>query len=178
LIPTSVIRAAGKVKLFDLLRYSIFISILVAGIPLSVRAVEPIIVGTAGVVDGDTIEIRGAHIRLHGIDAPESRQVCNNANGEPWRCGQSAALALSNKTNGKIVQCFPRGQDRYLRTVAICHLDGEDIGRWMVAEGWAVAYRRYSMDYVAEENGAKERRVGVWSGPFEMPWEWRARRFE
>ena len=46
------------------------------------------IAGTATVVDGDTVKIRGIRIRLHGIDAPESKQQCRRANGERWRCGR------------------------------------------------------------------------------------------
>ncbi len=35
--------------------------------------------GQASVIDGDTIEIRGTRIRLHGIDAPESRHLAISA---------------------------------------------------------------------------------------------------
>lgn len=52
------------------------------------------LVGVASVIDGDTIEIRGEKIRLHGIDAPESGQRCHRSDGE-WACGQQAALALA-----------------------------------------------------------------------------------
>ena len=69
------------------------------------------ITGRASVVDGDTIEIHGQHIRLSGIDAPESGQVCFSADDKPWRCGQQAALALANRIGGVPVTCRPTGTD-------------------------------------------------------------------
>ncbi|MGD9882672.1 MAG: thermonuclease family protein [Reyranella sp.] len=109
------------------------------------------IVGVASVIDGDTIEIHGTRIRLHGIDAPESRQECTRPDGATWRCGQQAALALSHHIGRAVVSCEPRNRDRYGRTVAVCSRGSEDLNRWMVANGWAVAFRRYSFDYVADE---------------------------
>ena len=47
----------------------------------------------ARVIDGDTLDIAGERIRLHGIDAPESEQTCV-ADGVTWPCGQSATAAL------------------------------------------------------------------------------------
>jgi hypothetical protein len=73
--------------------------------------------------------------------------------------------------------CDERGQDRYGRTIAVCMLDGENLNHWLVAQGWAVAYRRYSTDYVATEEAASAEGVGIWSGSFDMPWDYRARRW-
>ena len=133
------------------------------------------IVGVANVIDGDTIEIHGARIRFHGIDAPESRQECIRADGKSWRCGQQAAFALSDCIGRATVRCEPRDRDRYGRVVAVCFKDGEDLNRWLVRNGWAVAYRKYSTDYVADEERAKRAKLGIWSGSLEMPWDWRAR---
>lgn len=135
------------------------------------------ITGTASVVDGDTIVVHGEHIRLHGIDAPESAQRCRRTNGERWRCGQQAALALSDRIGRHPVACDGRGQDRYGRTIAVCSVSGVDLNRWLVAEGWAVAYRRYSLDYVDAEFEARTQGVGIWSGSFDMPWDYRVRRW-
>ena len=133
------------------------------------------IMGTATVIDGDTIEIHGQRIRLHGIDAPESRQGCTHLDGTPWRCGQQASLALADHIGTATVRCEPHGHDRYRRIIAVCFKRAEDLNRWMVASGWAVAYRKYSLDYVADEKRAKRAKLGIWSGSFEMPWDWRAR---
>ena len=69
--------------------------------------------------------------------------------------------------------CDPRDLDRYGRVVAVCFRGNEDLNRWMVANGWAVAYKQYSLDYVADEVGARRSRINIWSGEFEMPWDWR-----
>jgi endonuclease YncB( thermonuclease family) len=131
------------------------------------------ITGIASVIDGDTIEIHRTRIRLHGIDAPESAQLCRRATGERWRCGQQAALALAARINRAPVTCRPTDTDRYGRMIAICLKGRENLNAWMVAEGWAVAYRRYSLDYVALEERAKAAGKGIWSSRFVMPWDWR-----
>jgi endonuclease YncB( thermonuclease family) len=128
--------------------------------------------GTASVIDGDTIEIHGERIRLHGIDAPESRQTCNKS-GTEWSCGQEATQVLADKIGSDPVKCDARDRDRYGRTVAVCRLNGEDLNAWMVHEGWALAYRQYSLDYVPQENEARETRRGIWASEFTPPWEWR-----
>ena len=153
-------------------RLAFFTWLVVFAISLPALPAEPL-VGTASVVDGDTIEIHGRRIRLHGIDAPESRQECTRADGTSWRCGQQAAFALSDRIGRSVVRCDPRGYDRYGRIISVCFKDTLDLNRWMVASGWAVAYRKYSLDYVADEERALLAKVGIWSGTFLMPWDWR-----
>src|SRR5262245_53169901 len=130
------------------------------------------IVGRASVIDGDTIEIAGTRIRLFGIDAPEGAQTCD-VRGKTYRCGQQAAFALSDKLGNRTVECRPKDRDRYQRVVAVCAVAGEDINAWMVAQGWALAYRHYSHDYVGQEQRAADAKLGVWQGRFEAPWDWR-----
>jgi len=134
------------------------------------------LLGLASVIDGDTIEIRGQRIRLHGIDAPESSQLCTRSNGQRWRCGQQASFALADHIGRSNVSCHPRGKDRYGRIIAVCFKAKEDLNRWMVASGWAVAYRQYSRDYVGSEQQAQRAGKNIWSGRFDMPWKWRASR--
>lgn len=166
-------RLGTKVRIANTVSALVIAAIMVAAAPAA-RAQQSI-VGVASVVDGDTIEVHGARIRMHGIDAPESRQECIRADGTSWRCGQQAALALSDRIGRATVRCEPRDRDRYGRVVAVCFKGTEDLNRWMVATGWVVAYRKYSLDYVADEERAKRAKIGIWSGSFEMPWDWRAR---
>ncbi len=133
------------------------------------------ITGRARVIDGDTIEIGGKRIRLYGIDAPESRQTCR-VDAEEYRCGQEATSALVGKIGEQPVSCTGKDTDRYGRIVAVCWLAAEDLSAWMVWEGKALAYRKYSRDYVAHEDAARQAQRGLWRGEFQAPWEWRAAR--
>jgi endonuclease YncB( thermonuclease family) len=83
--------------------------------------------GRATIIDGDTIEIRGERIRLSGIDAPESAQLCRKADGAVWRCGQTAAMALAEHIGAATVSCIGNDHDRYGRRMAVCHAGGEDL---------------------------------------------------
>jgi len=96
--------------------------------------------GTASIIDGDTIEIHRTRIRLHGIDAPEVQQECTWPDGTVWRCGQHAALALSDHIGRAVVRCELRDHDRYGCIVAVYFLVGENLNRWMVTDGWAAAF--------------------------------------
>jgi endonuclease YncB( thermonuclease family) len=144
---------------------------LVLCVPGKVHADQ--VVGRATVVDGDTLGIGGQKIRLHGIDAPESSQRCTRPNGKEWRCGQQAANALSEKIGHRNIRCEGQKRDRWGRLIAVCFLGEQDLNAWLVRRGWAVAYRRYSKDYITQEDRARRAKVGVWSGTFEMPWDWR-----
>ncbi len=130
------------------------------------------ITGKPRVIDGDTLEVAGQRIRLHGIDAPEDQQHCRR-DGEPWRCGKDATSALKAFLGSRPVSCKELDRDRYRRIVAKCMVGRTDIGGWMVTEGWALAYRRYSIDYVPHEAKARIARKGIWRGDFMPPWEWR-----
>lgn len=136
-------------------------------------SVHPDVSGLASVIDGDTIGVGGERIRLHGIDAPESEQLCR-AGGTSWPCGRQASHALADRLGGSLVVCEERDRDRYGRIVALCRADGHDLGAWLVSRGWALAYRRYSTDYVAVEEAAKAARRGLWRGEFVPPWDWRS----
>lgn len=151
--------------------------IIIGMVFLAPPALAERISGRATVIDGDTIAVDGVdrRIRLWGVDAPESRQLCHNSHGDDYRCGLQAAAVLAEMLgdNGR-VSCRIKDRDRYRRYVAICRLRGRSINRAIVLRGWALDYPTYSRKaYARDERIAQEARAGVWSGTFEAPWNWR-----
>jgi endonuclease YncB( thermonuclease family) len=128
--------------------------------------------GPAEVADGDTLSVAGVWVRLHGIDAPELKQTCER-DGINWSCGEESARQLRSLVDGAQVRCRTRGTDDYGRLLGICEANGVELNRTMVANGWAVAFREYSQDYVADEVRAKAARLGIWASSFQLPQDYR-----
>jgi hypothetical protein len=91
--------------------------------------------GQASVIDGDTLEIHGAGIRVWGVDAPESNQLCRGDDSLQYRCGAKAANDLDAFIAGRPVNCLPISLNRYGRTVVTCSVGGADLGDWLVRNG-------------------------------------------
>ncbi len=134
-------------------------------------AVPGVLRGRADTVDGDTLKMGDVRIRLWGVDAPESRQSCR-AEGLSWNCGGLAMAALRSRATE--IECRPKGRDGYGRLLAVCFNGGADVNAWMVSEGWALAYRRQSEEYLGQEEQARAGRKGIHRGTFVEPWEWRS----
>ncbi len=124
------------------------------------------------VIDGDTIHIGKLKYRFFGIDAPEIKQICEKDNTK-IQCGVIAKSVLQNKIADKIPECVVKDKDRYQRLVAECFIGKESLSRFMVREGYAVAYTQYSKDFIEDEKYAKENKLGIWSMNFQMPSEYR-----
>jgi endonuclease YncB( thermonuclease family) len=132
------------------------------------------IAGRASVIDGDTLEIHGERIRILDIDAPESRQRCQDQDGAAWRCGQQAALALADWIGQQAVSCETTKKDRYKRWLARCSVAGNDVALWLASQGWVFAYRDCKCEVIrAAVDRAKAQQLGIWSGEVMAPWEWR-----
>lgn len=134
--------------------------------------------GAARIVDGDTIVIGDIKIRLHGIDAPESDQLCGQADGKLWKCGLEATRLLTRLTAGRNVTCRPLGLDKYYRVLATCAADGIELNAELVRQGLAWAFVKYSSDYVRLENEARAARRGVFQTATQPAWEFRERRWQ
>lgn len=129
--------------------------------------------GRATVIDGDTLELGSARIRLYGIDAVEAAQSCTT-DGKSWPCGRYATGRLKALTATRPVLCEARDTDVYGRMVAQCRVDGVDIAAAMVEDGWATALPQFTTQYVALESLAKKGRRGIWNSAFDLPATYRA----
>ncbi len=146
------------------------------------QGIEKNIFGKAKVIDGDTIIIKEKKIRLYGIDAPEKKQFCKKkylnifflSFKKNYPCGEESTIKLKKFLNKQSINCKIKNEkDRYNRYLAICYKRNKDVNAWLVRNGLAVSYRKYSKKYLNQEFNAKEDKLGVWRGSFEMPWVWR-----
>jgi endonuclease YncB( thermonuclease family) len=129
-------------------------------------------------MDGDTFELAGVVIRLAEVDAPEISQKCEGGPKELRSCGVFVADVLAERISGQTVECEVHGIDEYDRRLASCSHAGEDLSTWLVSEGLALAFRRFSERLIPEEEAAKAAGRGLWQTTFEAPWDYRARRWE
>ena len=129
--------------------------------------------GQPRVIDGDTFEIRGERIRLFGVDAPELGQPWWDEAGRQQDAGLSAKKVLAELVEGRRLVVKVLREDRYDRSIAIVKVDGRDIARSMVSQGFAFASPGSSR-YRRTENSARRRGRGFWRGEVSMPWDYRA----
>ena len=124
------------------------------------------------IIDGDTIHLNNEKIRFTGIDTPELKQTCNK-NSEIIYCGIEARQLLIDKIGKDKVICVREGKDQYKRTLAECYVNDLSLSRFLVRQGYAFAYRKYSKKFINDEDFAKKNNMGMWSMNFEYPWDWR-----
>jgi endonuclease YncB( thermonuclease family) len=150
------------------------VSVLLAFATTAAAAQEGPIIGTATIINADTLEIHSDRVRLQGIDAPESSQQCTDAAWVVYLCGSRAAVALTDFINRRPVECFEVDRDRYGRMVARCEVAGVDLSEWLVRQGWALDWPRYSKGaYALEQAEARNAGRDIWAGRFAKPWDFR-----
>ena len=124
------------------------------------------------VTDGDTIRIGDERIRFSGIDAPEINQTCVY-NQIDFKCGEFSKNLLIEKIFNQKVSCIKESKDQYGRTLAECFVGKESLSSYLVREGYAFAYRRYSNKFILDEEYAQSKNNGMWSMDFMFPWDFR-----
>ncbi len=165
-----------------MLKKILFSFLILLTLPAISISDEKVISGKAKVIDGDTITINKKKIRLFGIDAPEKKQICKKIYinflifnfKKNYKCGEQSTYALQKKIKDKKVKCtLEKNKDRYKRNIGTCFVKKQDINKWLVKNGHALAYKRYSKKYVLDEQYAKENKLGIWEGTFIEPEKWR-----
>lgn len=139
--------------------------------PLSASAQD--ISGSGRAKDGDSLDMAGIAVRLHGIDAPELDQICSRQ-GQSWACGKDAAAKLAQLVSGAELRCEQHDVDQYDRIVASCTARHVDLGQAMVEAGLAVALPQFSDRYLGAEARAKTLKLGIWASDFQQPADYRA----
>ena len=161
-----------------------FIRIIITLLVLLSNSIAEEISGIPKVVDGDTVHIDNYKFRLEGIDAPEMRQQCKKESFKisffigftfykDYSCGRVSKEKLITKIDATEIKCISSSKDRYKRYIATCYKGKTNLNQWMVRNGFAIAYRRYSKTYVSDEEFAKENKLGLWKGKFMEPEKWR-----
>ena len=161
-----------------------FIRIIITLLVLLSNSIAEEISGIPKVVDGDTVHIDNYKLRLEGIDAPEMRQQCKKESFKisffigltfykDYSCGRVSKEKLITKIDTTEIKCISSSKDKYKRYIATCYKGKTNLNQWMVRNGFAIAYRRYSKTYVSDEEFAKENKLGIWKGKFMEPEKWR-----
>lgn len=136
-------------------------------------AAYPKISGSAQVIHAHVFYIGGRYVRLYGVDAPDNDQLCSDANGTSYNCGEAAASWVRNWIDVNPIDCYllkvePKGQD-----LATCVWGEYDIGAGLVSSGWGLANTRETNIYKPYEIMAQNEGSGLWQGTFYMPADWR-----
>jgi endonuclease YncB( thermonuclease family) len=117
-----------------------------------------VLAGNASVRDGDTIEIHGKAVRLSGFDSPEKGSWCGKIN-----VYAAGAEALQGVIGNKTVTCNLTGKKNFDREVGTCSVQGVDLGEFVVREGWARDWPKFSKGaYADEEAEARAAGAGIW----------------
>ncbi|MCY1668913.1 thermonuclease family protein [Rhizobium sp. SL86] len=144
----------------------LFLLVLIAA-RLAGPGEESVFAGPFFVIDGDTLAVGSARLRLSGIDAPELKQTCLDETQRPWACGEEARAALVRLMHETQAECRGEARDRYRRVLVSCVSGGQTVNGRMVASGFALATG--ALTFRREQSAAETAHRGIWRGPFDHP---------
>lgn len=101
------------------------------------------------------------------------KQKCRDKKGLEWTCGKASKAFLEGLITGREIECEAKNVDKYKREVVVCKAGTLDINSELVKAGYAVAYTRYSKDYINMQEYAEQHQLGIWEGSFMLPEEYR-----
>lgn len=136
-------------------------------------AAYPKISGSATVINANLFYIGGRYVRLYGVDAPDSDQICSDASGASYNCGEEALSWVRGWIDDNPIDCYllkiePKGQD-----LATCVWGEYDIGAALVGAGWGIVNAKETDIYRPYEAKAQSEFSGLWQGTFYSPEDWR-----
>lgn len=111
-----------------------------------------------------SLNVRNHTLRLYGIAIPPTGRTCRTYE-RPVVCGPRASLALDFRIDSNFVDCETVGENPDGTLAAVCHVDGEDLAAWMLAQGWAYALPGAPAEYGRLENQARRIGLGIWGLP-------------
>ena len=120
----------------------LLLAILIWVVPARAGERLPLLIGPARVIDGDTIDVAGTRVRVGGIAAPEVGARATSP--EERVAGLAAKRWLEDYLATRWVLCRDTGERSRDRIVARCEVDGQDLGRLVVAAGHALDCPRWS----------------------------------
>ena len=130
-----------------------------AALPAQAQTVS----GRAIVLDGETLEVRGARLKLLAIDAADDH-VCEATDDARWRCGPRAATALEELLEETVVTCTLRERDLLGRAIATCSLGAIDLSLWLIRNGLARdTSTAPNGKYRQAQDEARAARRGIWA---------------
>ncbi len=134
----------------------------------------PIVVGkVTQVASGDLFRVNNVWVRLFGLAAPHINQTCQNKSNRTYNCGRIVAQKLKEIVGNDEITCIIQGLDIQGAALSTCTIMQDyDLGVVLVEEGWAVALRNITPVYIPYEDEAHAKKIGLWAGQFQAPWDW------
>ncbi|MBN9243144.1 MAG: thermonuclease family protein [Mesorhizobium sp.] len=101
----------------------------------------------------------GYTVAISGVDAVKPDESCTDEAGKTWNCGVRARGAFRAFLRGRAPVCTVPPEGGRDTISATCRIGKQDIGAWLVANGWARAAR--GGPYAEAEEVARKERMGI-----------------
>lgn len=136
-------------------------------------AAYPKISGSISAVRANVFYLNDRYIRLYGVDSPDTDQVCSDANGSAYNCGEEAISWIRGWIDQNVIDCYLLKVEPNGTNSAICIWGEYDIGAALVGSGWGIANTNETDIYKPYEAKAQSEASGLWKGTFYSPQDWR-----
>lgn len=114
--------------------------------------------------DAGTFRVPGLTIRISGVTPPSRAEMCGAADSSSWPCGSSALFAFRRFLHGHAVECYFPQSEGVTEVTAPCRVGRQDVGLWLLQNGWARAGDLATDDYRAAGKAAACSGIGLFRG--------------